>query len=121
MSIIRELHTRLSRLTWRDCESGRMEPPPDAHCGSWFHELLVTLWSLKNQELVGIRSDRRASPHSLSKVALTFAAQQWCGAFLTICVGIRSMDDAVDRVMASYENFPALERLGRSEIRAKIS
>ena len=30
------------------------------------------------------------------------------------------MDDAVDRVMASYENLPALERLGREEIRAKV-
>src|SRR6266436_5049856 len=28
MNITRELHTRLSRLTWRDCESGLMEPPP---------------------------------------------------------------------------------------------
>ena len=27
---------------------------------------------------------------------------------------------AVDRVMASYENFPALERLGREEIRVKV-
>jgi hypothetical protein len=31
------------------------------------------------------------------------------------------MDDAVDRVMASYENLPALERLGREEIRMKVS
>jgi len=30
------------------------------------------------------------------------------------------MDNAVDRVMASYENVPALERLGREEIRAKV-
>ena len=30
------------------------------------------------------------------------------------------MDDAVDRVMASYENLPALERLGREEIRVKV-
>jgi hypothetical protein len=30
------------------------------------------------------------------------------------------MDEAVDRVMASYENLPALERLGREEIRAKV-
>lgn len=27
---------------------------------------------------------------------------------------------AVDRVMASYENFPALEREGRDEIRMKV-
>ena len=27
---------------------------------------------------------------------------------------------AVDRVMASYETFPALERLGRDEIRVKV-
>ena len=31
------------------------------------------------------------------------------------------MDDTVDRVMASYENLPALERLGREEIRVKVS
>jgi hypothetical protein len=31
------------------------------------------------------------------------------------------MDDAVDRVMASYEKLPALERLGREEIRVKVS
>ena len=31
------------------------------------------------------------------------------------------MDDAVDRVMASYEHLPALERLGREEIRVKVS
>jgi hypothetical protein len=31
-----------------------------------------------------------------------------------------SMNDAVDRVMASYEQFPALERLGRDEIRVKV-
>ena len=31
------------------------------------------------------------------------------------------MDDAVDRVMASYENLPALDRLGREEIRVKVS
>lgn len=30
------------------------------------------------------------------------------------------MDDAVDRVMASSENVPALERLGREEVRAKV-
>jgi hypothetical protein len=30
------------------------------------------------------------------------------------------MDEAVDRVMASYENLPALERLGREEIRMKV-
>lgn len=30
------------------------------------------------------------------------------------------MDDAVDRVMSSYESLPALERLGREEIRMKI-
>jgi hypothetical protein len=30
------------------------------------------------------------------------------------------MDDAVDRVMASYESWPALERLGREEIRVKV-
>ena len=28
---------------------------------------------------------------------------------------------AVDRVMASYEKYPALERLGRHEIRVKVS
>jgi len=31
------------------------------------------------------------------------------------------MNDAVDRVMASYENLPALDRLGRDEIRVKVS
>jgi len=30
------------------------------------------------------------------------------------------MHDAVDRVMASYENVPALERLGREKVRAKV-
>ena len=30
------------------------------------------------------------------------------------------MDDAVDQVMESYENLPALERLGREEIRMKV-
>jgi hypothetical protein len=30
------------------------------------------------------------------------------------------MDDAVDRVMASYESLPALERFGREEIRVKV-
>jgi hypothetical protein len=30
------------------------------------------------------------------------------------------MDDAVDRVMASYENLPAIERLGREEMRVKV-
>jgi hypothetical protein len=30
------------------------------------------------------------------------------------------MNDAVDRVMASYENLPALERLGCEEIRVKV-
>jgi hypothetical protein len=30
------------------------------------------------------------------------------------------MDDAVDRVMASYEILPALEHLGREEIRVKV-
>jgi hypothetical protein len=41
--------------------------------------------------------------------------------YLTICVlGVGSMDDAVDRVMPSYESLPALERLGREEIRTKV-
>jgi hypothetical protein len=31
------------------------------------------------------------------------------------------MGDAVDRVMASYEKLPALEPLGREEIRTKVS
>ena len=30
-------------------------------------------------------------------------------------------DDAVDRVMASYEKLPAVDRLGREETRIKIS
>ena len=30
------------------------------------------------------------------------------------------MDDAVDRVMASFDSLPALERLGREEIRVKV-
>jgi hypothetical protein len=30
------------------------------------------------------------------------------------------MENAVDRVMASYENLPALEHLGREEIRVKV-
>jgi hypothetical protein len=30
------------------------------------------------------------------------------------------MNDAVDRVMASYENLSALEHLGREEIRVKV-
>ena len=40
--------------------------------------------------------------------------------YLTILFGGGSMNDAVDRVMASYENVPALERLGREEVRAKV-
>jgi hypothetical protein len=31
------------------------------------------------------------------------------------------MDDAVDRVMASYGSLPALERFGREETRIKVS
>jgi hypothetical protein len=31
------------------------------------------------------------------------------------------MNDAVDRVMASYEGWPALERFGREELRLKLS
>ena len=31
------------------------------------------------------------------------------------------MGDAVDRVMASYDKLPALEPLGREEIRTKVS
>ena len=38
----------------------------------------------------------------------------------TIC-GDRSMNDAVDRVMASYENLPTLEHLEREQIRVKVS
>ena len=30
------------------------------------------------------------------------------------------MNDAVDRVMASYEKLPAIEGLGREEIRVKV-
>jgi hypothetical protein len=30
------------------------------------------------------------------------------------------MDDAVERVMASYDNLPALGRFGREEIRVKV-
>ena len=30
------------------------------------------------------------------------------------------MDDAVDRVMVSYENLPALDRFGREEMRVKV-
>jgi hypothetical protein len=30
------------------------------------------------------------------------------------------MDDAVERVMASYANLPAIEGLGREEIRVKV-
>ena len=41
--------------------------------------------------------------------------------YLTIWAGSRSMDDAVDRVMASYEKLPALEPMGREEIRTKVS
>ncbi len=37
-----------------------------------------------------------------------------------ICVGVGSMDDAVERVMASYDNLPALGRFGREEIRVKV-
>ena len=40
--------------------------------------------------------------------------------YLTIHVGNGSMDDAIDRVMVSYGNVPALERLGREEVRTKI-
>jgi hypothetical protein len=30
------------------------------------------------------------------------------------------MDDAVDRVMVSYESWPTLKRFGREEIRVKV-
>ena len=33
---------------------------------------------------------------------------------------VGSMEDAVDRVMASYESLAALERFGREEIRVKV-
>jgi hypothetical protein len=39
---------------------------------------------------------------------------------LTIRVGGGSMNDAVDRVMASYANLPVLDHLGREEIRLKV-
>jgi hypothetical protein len=42
-----------------------------------------------------------------------------CGVWPSV-LGVGSMDDAVERVMASYENLPALELLGREEIRVKI-
>jgi hypothetical protein len=51
---------------------------------------------------------------------LTLAAQQWCDAASDQAWGSGSMEDAVDRVMASYENLPALEHLGREEIRVKV-
>jgi hypothetical protein len=35
--------------------------------------------------------------------------------------GVGLMDDAVDRVMASYETLPALDRLGREETRVRVS
>jgi hypothetical protein len=38
---------------------------------------------------------------------------------LTIRVGVGSMNDAVDRVMA-YANLPALDHLKREEIRLKV-
>jgi hypothetical protein len=52
---------------------------------------------------------------------LTFEAQNWCDAISDhFVLGARLMDDgAVDRVMASYENLPGLDRLGREEIRVK--
>jgi hypothetical protein len=51
---------------------------------------------------------------------LTFAAQQVAMKHLTVCVGMGSMDNAVDRVMASFDSLPDLERLGREEIRGKV-
>jgi hypothetical protein len=67
----------------------------------------------------GIGSD----PWTPSKAALTFATKQCCAAVSDhLRWGVGSMDTAaVDRVMASYEQFPALERLGREEIRVKVS
>ena len=35
-------------------------------------------------------------------------------------LGVGSIDDAVERVMASYDNLPALGRFGREEIRVKV-
>jgi hypothetical protein len=35
-------------------------------------------------------------------------------------LGVGSMDDAVERVMASYDNLPALGRFGREEIKVKV-
>lgn len=40
--------------------------------------------------------------------------------YLTIYVGSGDVNEAVDRVMASYENLPAIERLGIEEIRVKV-
>jgi hypothetical protein len=52
---------------------------------------------------------------------LTLAAQQWCDAASDhLCGGVGSMDNAVDRVMASFDSLPDLERLGREEIRLKV-
>ena len=39
---------------------------------------------------------------------------------LTIRVGIRIVDNTLDRVMASYSDFPALDHLERDEIRVKV-
>jgi hypothetical protein len=50
------------------------------------------------------------------------SVQKWCDASAGhLCWGVASMDTAaVDRVMASYETFPALDRMGRAEIRVKV-
>jgi hypothetical protein len=72
--------------------------------------------------LIWVNSRSEATKLPSSKVALTLAAQKWCDAVTDhFVLGAGLMDDAVDRVMASYENLPALERLGREEIRMKVS
>jgi hypothetical protein len=67
-----------------------------------------------------VSKDLRAVFYSDSNVVLTPASQQCCDAPDQF-VGDGSMNDTVDRVMASYENLPALEHLEREEIRVKVS
>ena len=45
MGIIRELHTRLSRLTWRETAKADEWSPPDAHWGVGFMEEIRTIIS----------------------------------------------------------------------------
>jgi hypothetical protein len=72
--------------------------------------------------LICVNDRSEATKLPSPKVVLTLATQKWCDTGTDhFVLGAGLMDDAVDRVMASYENLSALERLGREETRVKVS